>query len=54
MTVLTVVNLVGLNVAKWTYNVGALGMWISVAMVAVLGIAVWARLGSATAFNVKH
>jgi amino acid transporter len=53
MTVLTVVNLVGLNVAKWTYNVGALGMWIAVAMVVVLGIAVWGRFGSATAFSVK-
>jgi amino acid transporter len=53
MTVLTVVNLVGLNVAKWTYNVGALGMWIPVAMVVVLGIAAWARFGSATAFSVK-
>ena len=53
MTVLTVVNLVGLNVAKWTYNVGAVGMWIPVAMVVVLGIAAWARFGSATAFSVK-
>jgi amino acid transporter len=53
MTVLTVVNLVGLNVAKWTYNVGALGMWIPVTMVVVLGIAAWARFGSATAFSVK-
>ena len=53
MTLLTIVNLIGLNIAKWTYNLGALGMWLPVAMAAVLGIAAWARFGSATAFSAK-
>lgn len=54
MTLLTIVNLIGLNIAKWTYNLGALGMWLPVAMAAVLGIAAWARFGSATAFSAKR
>ena len=53
MAVLTGVNLIGLNIAKWTYNIGALGMWIPAAMAVVLGIAAWAHFGSANTFSLK-
>jgi len=48
---LTLINLVGLNIAKWSYNAGALAMWIPACMVVVMGvIAVW-HSGSATSFR---
>jgi glutamate:GABA antiporter len=50
LTALTVINLVDMNVAKWSYNIGALAMWISALMVVVLGFIAWARFGSATSF----
>jgi glutamate:GABA antiporter len=51
LAVLTAINIVGLNVAKWSYNIGALAMWIPAAMVIVLGVVAWGRFGSATAFT---
>jgi amino acid transporter len=51
LVVLTVINIVGLNVAKWSYNIGALAMWIPAAMVIVLGLVAWGRFGSATNFT---
>ena len=48
---LTLINLVGLNIAKWSYNAGALAMWIPAGMVVVMGvIAAW-HSGSATSFR---
>jgi amino acid transporter len=48
---LTLLNLVGLNIAKWSYNVGALAMWAPVGMVVVMGIIAWWHFGSATSFR---
>jgi amino acid transporter len=48
---LTLINLVGLNIAKWSYNVGALAMWIPVGIVIVMGVVAWWRFGSATSFR---
>ena len=50
MIVLTLLNLVGLNIAKWTYNVGALAMWIPAVMVVVMGVVAWAHYGAANSF----
>jgi amino acid transporter len=48
---LTLINLVGLNIAKWSYNVGALAMWIPVGIVIVMGVVAWWHFGSATSFR---
>jgi glutamate:GABA antiporter len=47
----TLMNIVGLNVGKWLSNVGALAMWISVAILIVMGLIAWRRYGSATPFT---
>jgi amino acid transporter len=48
---LTILNLVGLNIAKWSYNVGALAMWAPAGIVVVMGIVAWRHFGSATSFR---
>ncbi len=48
---LTLINLVGLNIAKWSYNIGALAMWIPVGIVIVMGVVAWWHFGSATSFR---
>jgi glutamate:GABA antiporter len=48
---LTLINLVGLNIAKWSYNAGALAMWIPAGMVMVMGVIAWWHFGSATSFR---
>jgi amino acid transporter len=48
----TLMNIVGLDVGKWLHNVGALAMWIPVAIVIVMGLIAWHRYGSATSFTV--
>src|SRR5882724_12089901 len=52
LAVITAMNLVGMNVAKWLHNVGAFGMWIPVAVIVVMGLIGWHRFGSATHFTV--
>jgi glutamate:GABA antiporter len=47
---LTILNILGLNLAKWAHNLGALAMWIPVLIVIVLGFSAWKRFGSATSF----
>ena len=49
----TLMNIVGLDVGKWLHNVGALAMWIPVAIVIVMGLIAWHRFGSATPFTVR-
>jgi glutamate:GABA antiporter len=51
LAALTFINLVGMNIAKWSYNVGALSMWIPALMVVVMGFIAWSRYGSATSFH---
>ena len=49
----TLLNIVGLDVGKWLHNVGALAMWIPVAIVIVMGLIAWHRYGSATQFTLR-
>jgi amino acid transporter len=49
----TLMNIVGLDVGKWLNNVGALAMWIPVAIVIVMGLIAWHRYGSATSFTIR-
>ena len=51
LSALTFINLVGMNIAKWSYNTGALSMWIPALMVVGMGFIAWARFGSATSFR---
>jgi amino acid transporter len=46
-----VLNVVGLNIGKWLNNLGAWGTWLPVALLVIVGVAAWARFGSATTFN---
>lgn len=52
LTAATILNVVGLDVGKWLHNVGALAMWIPVAIVIGMGFVSWHRFGSATTFSV--
>lgn len=51
LTAATLMNIVGLDVAKWLNNAGALAMWIPAGIVIVMGLVAWHRFGSATAFT---
>jgi glutamate:GABA antiporter len=48
---ITILNIVGLNIGKWLHNAGALGMWLPVMIVVVMGLYAWHRFGSATDFS---
>src|SRR4030081_709021 len=47
LTVLVVLNIVGLVVRKWINNIGAIGTFIAAAVLIGLGIVVWLRFGTA-------
>ncbi len=49
VVLVTVVNLVGLNVGKWLHNLGAVGMWVASLILITLGAMSWHRFGMATA-----
>ena len=51
LAILTLLNLIGMNIAKWSYNIGAISMWIPALMVVVMGFVAWSRFGSATSFH---
>lgn len=51
LTGLTILNILGLNLAKWAHNLGAIAMWVPVGIIVVLGFVAWSRFGSATAFT---
>lgn len=44
-------NIAGLKHARWLHNIGAYGMWLPVAVIALLGVLSWFRFGSATEFS---
>src|SRR6202051_1111508 len=46
LTLLTVLNIVGLGVGKWINNVGAIGTFIAAAVLVGLGIVIWSRFGA--------
>lgn len=45
------VNIVGLNIGKWLSNLGAIGAWLPVGLLIVLGALAWRRFGLATSFT---
>lgn len=51
LTIITVVNVVGLQVGKWLHNAGALAMWLPVLIILGMGAIAWHRFGSATSFH---
>jgi len=44
-------NIVGLDIGKWLSNLGAIGTWLPVALLCVVGAVAWSRFGSATSFS---
>jgi glutamate:GABA antiporter len=50
LVALTVLNILGLNLAKWAHNLGAIAMWIPALIIVVLGFIAWRHFGSATSF----
>jgi amino acid transporter len=51
LAVITLMNVVGLDVGKWLHNVGAVAMWLPVVIIIAMGVLAWKRFGSATPFN---
>jgi glutamate:GABA antiporter len=51
---LTVLNVLGLNFAKWAHNLGAVAMWIPTLIVIVLGFLAWKHFGSASSFAPRN
>lgn len=51
LALLTLLNLLGLDIAKWTHNVGAICMWVPAVIVVILGFVAWSKFGSATSFT---
>lgn len=46
-----ILNIVGLNVGKWLSNLGAIGIWIPIAILCLVGAIAWRKFGSATSFT---
>ena len=44
-------NLIGVNIGKWTENLGASASWILGALLVTVAVLVWRRNGSATVFH---
>jgi glutamate:GABA antiporter len=51
LAIITIMNVVGLDVGKWLHNVGAVAMWLPVVIIIGMGAIAWHRFGSATSFN---
>ena len=51
LTLITVLNVLGLNIGKWLNNLGAVGMALPVLILIVLGLLSFFRFGSATHFT---
>jgi amino acid transporter len=46
-----ILNIVGLDVGKWLSNLGAIGTWLPIALLCVVGALAWWKFGSATSFT---
>ena len=46
-----ILNIVGLNVGKWLSNLGAIGIWIPIVILCLVGAVAWHKFGSATSFS---
>ena len=44
-------NLIGLERGKWVQNIGAIGTWVTAALLIGFGFYVWLRFGSVTSFE---
>ncbi len=44
-------NIVGLDIGKWLSNLGAIGTWLPVGLLCVVGVLAWMKFGSATSFS---
>lgn len=53
LALVTLLNVIGLDVGKWLHNVGALAMWLPVLILVGMGLIAWHRFGSATPFNAR-
>lgn len=53
LTLATALNVVGLDVARWLHNVGAIAMWIPVLILIAMGAIAMHRFGPATQFSVR-
>jgi amino acid transporter len=51
LTMITVLNVIGLGVGKWLNNLGAVGMALPVLLLIALGVVSFSRFGSATHFS---
>src|ERR1700723_4611545 len=51
LTIILVLNVVGLGVGKWLNNLGAVGMALPVLILIALGVVSFSRFGSATHFS---
>src|ERR1700723_1208075 len=49
----TLLNVFGLSIGKWLYNLGAIGTWIPIAILLVIAAMAWHRFGSATNFTLS-
>ena len=44
-------NLVGLDIGKWLSNLGAIGTWLPIALLAIVGVIAWRKFGATTSFS---
>ena len=54
LVVLTILNILGLNLAKWAHNLGAIAMWIPALIIIVLGFLAWRHFGAANSFAPRN
>ncbi len=45
--IITIINIFGMSVGKWVQNLGAMGTFVTTAILVGMGIAAWSMLGSA-------
>jgi glutamate:GABA antiporter len=50
LALVTILNIIGLDVGTWLHNVGALAMWIPVVIIITFGLIAWHRFGPANSF----
>ena len=53
LVIAVALNVVGLNVGKWLTNVGALALWVPIALLVAFGIYSWIKYGSATPITAR-